>query len=1549
MLANVVSNWDKITGSIQKKIVTVMSFNNGGYWTPLNAPHLTGDGKSWACTPNNSTCTLHLHSISTTKNVGRVFSTSSAPGIIMGVGSVGDSLSPYYDCDTFLSSDAGQTWTSVQKGPYKYEIIDGGSTLVIIPDGKTASNSIMYSKDRGKTWLSMVFSVDGKSWMPLFTVIDPKSISQKVLLGVATAALAGTRFVVSLDFSKLYPTQCVFDPNNGSKEDFELFHPSSGVSSVCLMGESVGYYRRKADANCFLGSVMDNLKNPVSTPCECTDLDFECDIDYSKVSLSSKCIQVGLPKDQPFDCLLGSNYTGFSGYRKIPGNHCMGGNDKLADPISKPCQNGTSNHVPPPSGSAATVNSTVIQPKVSQILFLKHTKIVFIVTRDGSLYRSPDEGASWSVVTEAVGYPILKMQTHNTVTDRVFFFTSDKIFVSENALETKWSEMQVPERYNSFGLPVFDFHPTQKDWYVYIAGGKGCPSTDCYTKTFITKDAGKTFIQIDSWTNKCIWARDKNFRDPTINEDSVFCASFQYKDGKTSQDKLRHSKDNPVQLAIISKEGKERHVVLDFDIADFFVVDKILMAAAVEGTLNNITLFTSTDGHKFVTPKFPPSHVIKSKAFTLLPSETGGVFLDVVQNDYLNREYGLIFYNRRMLYKSNEDGDFFSRVLSNSNRGANAKVDLEHIPGIRGLLVANIVSNSRLVSQGSPKRIESLISFDDTSSWRAIAAPLTDSLGNPITCIGTSSCFLHLHSFSDNSMNNYFRNVSAGMMLAVGNVGDRLLDFKMGDIFGTLDGGRTWREIAKGSHKWTIANFGGIIVLADDATPMTSVTYSWDFGNHWASLNVSNTPLLLQNLYTNPDSSSLSVILVGHTISSGDIESSTIVQINFAPILNRICKDEDFTEWTPTHNVDNGSSCFFGEVVHVTKRKQDSICAIPSDFQHYLPSREICECTETDFECDFNFYRNDAGKCILFGEDPALSGQCKKGDTYKGASGFRKLSLSKCVGGLDLSIPIDRICGESVGPINSKNFTFSASPRDFFFFESTSNILLVNNDGKLFKSLNAGLNWDPILNDYSFDQIFQDPFFKTRAFLVSKEKKLGFSNDAGSTFKWINIPIATDFKLISSPLSTHPDHPDWLLWTGVICESELCRSESFVSWDNGNTWRKFKSYASFCRWGSDTSFKSIYPSTVFCSVYKPAFGDIRVLFSQELQRAVLQPLITDATDFITLFEITGFAIQDAYMIAANPSDANILLQVSLNGNDWNKATLPPNVTARGGFTVLPSSSGCIFMHVMEDIVYGSEFGSLIKSCDNGATFQEILPRLNQNRKGYVDFEKVSRLNGTMIANTLSSHQDKKLISQMSYDDGITWNYLKAPQVDSRLRVYDCGNACFLHLHAFTQRLDVRDEFSSPGSAGLMIGIGNVGPHLLGISEGDTFISRDAGRIWSEVAKEAHMHEIGNHGGIIILANIEGAVDSVKYSIDGGINFKELKLQLAMNVTNIVTEPSGTTSSFILLGNTETFTGISISLDFSKFYSRKCTPEDYEIWTADNTTTTCNFGETVFLS
>jgi hypothetical protein len=68
--------------------------------------------------------------------------------------------------------------------------------------------------------------------------------------------------------------------------------------------------------------------------------------------------------------------------------------------------------------------------------------------------------------------------------------------------------------------------------------------------------------------------------------------------------------------------------------------------------------------------------------------------------------------------------------------------------------------------------------------------------------------------------------------------------------------------------------------------------------------------------------------------------------------------------------------------------------------------------------------------------------------------------------------------------------------------------------------------------------------------------------------------------------------------------------------------------------------------------------------------------------------------------------------------------------------------------------------------------------------------------------------------------------------------------------------------SSASAAGIMLAVGNVGSHLDGYLEANTYITRDGGRTWLEVRKDAHKWAIADHGGLIILVDDEKPTDTL---------------------------------------------------------------------------------------
>ncbi|EDR05426.1 VPS10-like protein [Laccaria bicolor S238N-H82] len=212
--ANVVSNAKDVEGrGARKQLKTMITFDDGQM-------HLMGPR-------DTDLCSLPLHSVTTPHNYGRIFS-SPAPGFAMGVGSIGESLLPYNESDTFISTDAGVTRQMVRRDTHKYEFGDKGSTVVV--NDEDGTDNVRYSLDLGKSWQKYDIGIKFRA-RALMTL--PDSTSQRFLLLGQVARKDQTKdtgrvVIIQLDFSGTRKRKCV-------EGDFEKWYVRTSKTE-CLMG-----------------------------------------------------------------------------------------------------------------------------------------------------------------------------------------------------------------------------------------------------------------------------------------------------------------------------------------------------------------------------------------------------------------------------------------------------------------------------------------------------------------------------------------------------------------------------------------------------------------------------------------------------------------------------------------------------------------------------------------------------------------------------------------------------------------------------------------------------------------------------------------------------------------------------------------------------------------------------------------------------------------------------------------------------------------------------------------------------------------------------------------------------------------------------------------------------------------------------------------------------------------------------------------------------------------------------------------------------------------
>jgi hypothetical protein len=119
----------------------------------------------------------------------------------------------------------------------------------------------------------------------------------------------------------------------------------------------------------------------------------------------------------------------------------------------------------------------------------------------------------------------------------------------------------------------------------------------------------------------------------------------------------------------------------------------------------------------------------------------------------------------------------------------------------------------------------------------------------------------------------------------------------------------------------------------------------------------------------------------------------------------------DFVEWTPNHPKQD-KNCLFGHVARYWRKRTDRNCYIGRKIDQRKEIAQNCSCLRTDFECDFNYERKPGGTCQLVSglEQESHLHQCTENPNqleYYDPTGYRRIPLTTCVGGLSLDMDAD--------------------------------------------------------------------------------------------------------------------------------------------------------------------------------------------------------------------------------------------------------------------------------------------------------------------------------------------------------------------------------------------------------------------------------------------------------------------------------------------------------------------------------------------------------------
>lgn len=482
----------------------------------------------------------------------------------------------------------------------------------------------------------------------------------------------------------------------------------------------------------------------------------------------------------------------------------------------------------------------------------------------------------------------------------------------------------------------------------------------------------------------------------------------------------------------------------------------------------------------------------------------------------------------------------------------------------------------------------------------------------------------------------------------------------------------------------------------------------------------------------------------------------------------------------------------------------------------------------------------------------------------------------------------------------------------------------------------------------------------------------------------------------------HPTQPDWILASSMSpgCHAteagpsgEDCFKILYVSKDFGLTWQSILNYVVQFDWALPVAAEH---AAAAAARGTPVAGDSLIyVTAHEHQKGSQRFGVWDklihfysSADFFhskTLLVPHGnrFLFGDysyLFVAAVDPAEeAQVSLKISRDNTThlaFHTAMLPGNIhLTEHSYTILDTSEGAVFLHVNHLPFAENAYAGHVYTSDwSGLAYSLSLPYNHRSAEGKCDFEKVEGLEGIYLANFIdeelmedeeekeerglegsadsghhiahanraNTHLPKRerlrTKTVITFDKGGEWSYLVPPTHDSLGAAIQCTGECHLHLHGVT---DAYGPFYSAASAtGLIMGTGSIGSYLQQHpSEVNTYLSRDAGLTWIEVAKGSHIYEFGNHGALIAMAPDNAATDSLLYSFDEGVTWISHRIsEHAFQIENIIIEPEANSHQFLIYGYRENV-GVVVHVDFEGLHERECIghdqpdahDSDYEKW------------------
>eukprot|EP00300_Choanocystis_sp_HF-7_P006258 c14588_g1_i1.p1 GENE.c14588_g1_i1~~c14588_g1_i1.p1 ORF type:complete len:847 (+),score=204.30 c14588_g1_i1:51-2543(+) len=629
----------------------------------------------------------------------------------------------------------------------------------------------------------------------------------------------------------------------------------------------------------------------------------------------------------------------------------------------------------------------------------KTSKVVFVRSSVGTIYRSSNHGKTWENQMEKLRGSLVAEKEGQKGVAQVIISDADRDYVFFQGYgQTHWVTRDGGESYDmlagAFPVKQVVLHPTNPEWVLASKWSAGCQKVEavqnCSVEAHLSTDFGRSWSFLEAYVVQFAWGR-------ASFPEEIFMVRYEKPEGNQrfgawdkNADFFRSTDLWKTNSKMIPHGNR------------FLLLGSFLFVAAVNpDKANEVQIVVAKeDSMVYEVGRLP--FELREHSYTILDTSEGAVFLHVNHGEY-NTPYGTI-------YLSDADGWRYSLSLKNNRRDTRGRCDFEKVKGLDGIYIANYVENPEFVDNWAEKEhVVTVMTFDKGGRWSRIKAPQHDSAGKETDCSLEDGCSLHLHGVTDEWGPFYSTNSALGLIMATGNTG-RFLDMHGGSVntYFSRDGGQSWFEVRKGSHIYEFGDHGGLMVMAKDREQTNEVLYSWNEGISWKTLPLPDMSDV-DNIITEPNSTSPSFVLYG---SRGGVGVLTF--LDFSTLHVKQCQgieaagraQSSYELWSPT---DGMSRCLLGRQVQYTRRKRAEECYNGEVYerQSFVSN---CPCTEESFECDAGFERQGLdGPCLpLRAITTDAPDPCPPGSKYTIPNGYRRVAGDTC----DLDQGLNRLPAE---------------------------------------------------------------------------------------------------------------------------------------------------------------------------------------------------------------------------------------------------------------------------------------------------------------------------------------------------------------------------------------------------------------------------------------------------------------------------------------------------------------------------------------------------------